>query len=238
MKKIFFSLLALIGTISMNAQVANVVKVMKGNTVVATYNAHDADRVVFERIQTTGIAKRNGDIDVTWVQLWENGPKFAEYNIGAWNAHDYGSYYVWGCNLVASEFYSKPYLGNFDLDGEKDTATSLWGDNWCMPLSDDLQGLLDKCDNWWVSNYNNTGINGRIFVGRGDYATAKLFLPAAGDYNPQQDSYYDQGGWGYYWTRSSWGSFSQAAMMYFHNRWGGVEGWGRNIGRSIRPVLK
>ncbi len=45
MKKIIFSLVALMCTLSINAQV---IKVMKGNTVVATYTADQADNVVFE----------------------------------------------------------------------------------------------------------------------------------------------------------------------------------------------
>lgn len=44
MKKIIFTLLALVGTMSMNAQV---MKIMKGETVVATYTAEQADNVVF-----------------------------------------------------------------------------------------------------------------------------------------------------------------------------------------------
>lgn len=35
-----------------------------------------------EPLVTTGTATRTGGIDVKWVQLWENGPKFAEYNVG------------------------------------------------------------------------------------------------------------------------------------------------------------
>ncbi|MCQ2154665.1 MAG: hypothetical protein MJY55_02470, partial [Bacteroidales bacterium] len=52
-------------------------------------------------VVTTGTAKATIDgseVDVNWVQLWENGPKFAEYNVGAENnkEEDYGGYYCWG----------------------------------------------------------------------------------------------------------------------------------------------
>ncbi|MBQ0056449.1 MAG: hypothetical protein KBT20_02225 [Bacteroidales bacterium] len=45
MKKILFSLVALVASMSMNAQI---MKVMKGNEVVATYTSVQADNVVFE----------------------------------------------------------------------------------------------------------------------------------------------------------------------------------------------
>lgn len=32
--------------------------------------------------ESLGTAKRSGDIDVNWIQLWAGGPKFAEYNVG------------------------------------------------------------------------------------------------------------------------------------------------------------
>ncbi len=68
MKKIFFTLLALVGTMSMNAQV---VKVMKNgqDTPVETYNGSDY-YVVFEEAPagpTTGTEKRKGDIEVNWI---------------------------------------------------------------------------------------------------------------------------------------------------------------------------
>ncbi len=45
-------------------------------------------------VTTTGKAYATGpDCDVNWVQLWKNGPKFAEYNVGATSVTDYGGYY-------------------------------------------------------------------------------------------------------------------------------------------------
>lgn len=44
----------------------------------------------------TGIAKRAGDVDVRWIQIWNNGPKFAAWNIGATAPEEYGDYFAWG----------------------------------------------------------------------------------------------------------------------------------------------
>ncbi|MBQ0102804.1 MAG: hypothetical protein KBS99_01290 [Prevotellaceae bacterium] len=54
---------------------------------------------------TTGTAKAiigGVETDVNWVQLWENGPKFAEYNVAYkmnyYDATKTGSEFVWGSN--------------------------------------------------------------------------------------------------------------------------------------------
>ena len=60
MKKIIFTLLALVGTMSMNAQKVQVMKIMKNGEVIAKYKAAEADEVVFvEEIETTGTEKEN-----------------------------------------------------------------------------------------------------------------------------------------------------------------------------------
>ena len=60
MKKIIFTLLALVGTMSLNAQIVKPrMEIMKNGVVVATYTADQADEVVFKEvtIPTTGTAK-------------------------------------------------------------------------------------------------------------------------------------------------------------------------------------
>lgn len=231
MKKIFFSLLALIGTISMNAQVLNVMKLMKGNTVVATYYSHEADRVEIEKIKTTGTAKRTGDIDVNWVQLWENGPKFAEYNVGAANnkAEDYGGYYVWGGSQDKVDDHN---TGTDALTGDADTATKLWGDNWRMPTSGEFWALLDNCDVAWT--YVN-GVNGRKFTGKGDYASNSVFLPAAGYFS---NGRVYQGPWGHYWSSTPYRYNSHTYRLGFGPGYQNVRDDERREGFSVRAVLK
>ncbi len=48
----------------------------------------------------------------------------------------------------------------------------------------------------WTPNYSYTGIAGRIFRGKGDYASSFLFLPAAGEF--VGTSYYFGGSGGFY----------------------------------------
>lgn len=148
--------------------------------------------------------------DVKWVQLWEEGPKFAETNVCAisdWNTNynTYGSLYCWG-GIVANKAYENICtLNNVsrDLKDAEDTAYRLWGSNWRMPTKLQLEALLNKnkCSRQWVVNYNGTGVNGMLFTGLGDYSKAQLFLPAAGEIDCYNGAG-GQGSYGLYRTRT------------------------------------
>ena len=68
---------------------------------------------------TTGTAKATiggSEVDVNWVQLWENGPKFAEYNVGVTDgkAEGYGGDY-WSSTPNGS---NNAYNLNFNLGNQ------------------------------------------------------------------------------------------------------------------------
>ena len=140
-------------------------------------------------VGTTGTAKAtiNGaEKDVKWIQLWEGGPKFAEYNVGVTDgkAESYGGYYCWGGTYENGDgiAWTDDHNSNdADLTGDTDTATKLWGDNWRMPTYYEFEALLNSnnCTCTWTTNYNETGINGLLCQGQGDYASNSVFLPAA-----------------------------------------------------------
>ena len=190
---------------------------------------------------TTGTAKATiggSQVDVKWIQLWENGPKFAEYNVGAENskAEDYGGYYTWGGTykngqgITWSDDHDK---GSSELShtGDKitDTATNLWGENWRMPTKAELEALLSNCNVAWTSV---GGVNGRKFTGKGDYASNSVFLPAAGHC---YDGSVDSQGSGRYW--SSTPNDSKAYSLYFDSICQGVDNYYRFNGHSVRAVL-
>ena len=222
MKKIIFTLLALVGTMSMNAQV---VKLYQGDVLVAKYNASKVDKVVFEEEPaTTGTATRTGGVSVNWVQLWENGPKFAEYNIGATSATEYGGYYCWGnSSEQSSDWTGEP--------GTDDIATALWGSKWRMPTQAELEELLANCEVEWT---NVNGVNGRKFTGKGDYLSNSVFLPAAG--LCIDGSVSGQGSRGDYWSSTPDGS-DRAYLLYFYSGGQYVFSHYRHYGYSVRAVL-
>ena len=200
---------------------------------------------------TTGTAKRTGDIDVKWIQLWENGPKFAEYNVGVTDgkAESYGGYYCWG-KTVDQDENGDYKTGTDALTGDDDTATNLWGSNWRMPTADELgkrdgslnyvDGLLGKCTVEWIDGitkkYNDTDAKGLLCTGKGDYASNSVFLPAAGDCFGT--TFHDQGTFGYYWSSTPDGSDNAYYLIIRSDYPGpGVHPYPRYDGYSVRAVL-
>ena len=186
-----------------------------GNTLTKTFKGTDGLKIERSKITkasftasfppagSRGSAKATiggSEVDVNWVQLWKDGPKFAVYNVGATSVTEYGGYYTWGGTynnnsaLEGFEWHSDRAKGVTNLSGDTDTATKLWGPNWRMPTKDELGkeekislskkqligGLLYECTFTWVNDYNGTGVNGVLCTGKGDYLCNSIFLPAAG----------------------------------------------------------
>ena len=84
------------------------------------------------------------------------------------------------------------------LAAEHDAARANMGGEWRMPTKEEMKALYDNTTSTWTADYNNTGIAGRIFTGKGDYANSSLFLPAAGDF--WGTSYGYGGSSGSYWS--------------------------------------
>lgn len=185
---------------------------------------------------TTGTAKATiggSEVDVNWVQLWENGPKFAEYNVGVTDgkAESYGGYYCWGSSIDKDQ--SAAYKSGTDpLTGTDDTATNLWGNNWRMPTKAELEALLTNCDVEWTTV---GGVNGRKFTGKvAPYTSNSVFLPAAGYcYHGDVDA---QGSLGYYWSSTPNGS-DYADRLFFYSGGQYVDYYDRYFGGSVRAVL-
>lgn len=96
---------------------------------------------------------------VKTVQLWDGGPKFAEYNIcmpgsaigGKFETR--GDTFNWNESLAKNIFY--------------------WGDKWLLPEPDDFEDLLANCDKEGAAL---GGYYGYWFKGRGNYASNKVFF--------------------------------------------------------------
>ena len=168
------------------------------------------------------------------VKLWAAGPYFAKYNVGVTDgkAESYGGYYAWGGSQDRDYDHN---TGSAVLTGNNDTATKLWGSNWCMPKQEELGkatgGLLNECTCVWT-NYNNTGVNGLLCTGKDDYASNSVFLPAAGfcDYGV-----FGQGSGGY-WSSTPFGSDIAYRLFFYSDNQDVVLGR-RYVGYSVRAVL-
>ena len=149
-------------------------------------------------------------VELGGVQLWANGPYWAECNVGASKPEEYGYYFWWGDTVG----YTKTESGWISVkDGTSiwftgsGTAASTYGKNNSALQS---AGYIDSTGNLvaahdaatahlgspWrmptdaevsalVSNCTTTwittnGVSGRLVTGKGEYANRSIFLPAAG----------------------------------------------------------
>ena len=239
MKKLFLTLMALVATMSINAQM---VKIMNGDQIVAKYRVMNGGRVVFEKAPpiTGSIYAKDPDCEIGWVQLWEDGPKFAVCNIGAENnkAEDYGGYYTWGGtykNGTGIEWQDDHNTGSVDLKGEYDTATKLWGDNWRMPTKEEFEALInnENCTCTWATQ---NGVNGLLCTGKEGtaFASNSVFLPAAGYFPIDTDV---RGMGGYYWSSTHYADSYNAYDMHFNLNSHVMSGNTCKHGYSVRAVL-
>ena len=103
-----------------------------------------------------------------------------------------------------------------------------------MPTDEEWTELRSQCTWTWTTNYNGTGVEGRIVTATNGNS---IFLPAAG-YRYSTDLY-DAGSYGYYWSSSlDAGGPGNAWGVYFYS--GGVYRGNdrRCYGRSVRPVTE
>ena len=140
------------------------------------------------KASTTGKAKATiggSEVDVNWAQLWADGPKFAEYNVGASSVTETGT-------------------GMTFADAIKTGSDYVWGANWCTPSKDDMEHLMTaamgetdekvKCEYTQensVWGFKFTGLT----VG---YTDNSVFFPAPGGNS--------NGGGADYWTATANGS--------------------------------
>ena len=201
------------------------------------------------------------------VQLWAGGPYWATTNIGADEPWDYGYYFWWGDTVgykwvyeswVASDGSSSDFsfddvntptcnksIDTLESEGwitedgvlapEHDAAHVQWGGSWRMPTKQELSDLNSYCD--WTRTTTN-GVNGYVVRGRGDYASASIFLPCAGDgfYLPSLST--DRSG-GDYWSSvpsSDLNDHGTAWNLGFNSGGHVTYNYYRHDGRSVRPV--
>lgn len=128
-----------------------------------------------------------------------SGILWAKCNIGADTETDAGLYFQWGdtrgytadqvgvdkiFNWDNYTFGTRDNLTKYNsTDGlttlqlADDAAYANMGEDWRMPTKEEYQELIDNTISEWVTDYNGTGVSGRLFAGTNGNA---LFLPAVG----------------------------------------------------------
>lgn len=161
---------------------------------------------------------------------WKNG-KSAGY---AWESYQFNPS---GDGLTFTKYTGSDYE---TLLNEDDAATVIWGDGWRIPTHAEWTALQNE-DNFtweWTSDYNGTGVAGRIVTSKiSGYVGNSIFLPAAGVRANTILSFDGRQGW--YWTSTHKGRFgfiSDAWGSYFSSGMIDDNNCQRYDGQPIRPV--
>ena len=171
-----------------------------------------------------------------------SGTKWACCNVGAQKPEDYGGYYAWGETEEKSTYnwttyihcdgsmQSCHYLGADIAGTNYDVAHVTWGSSWVMPNQEQINELVDNCQNEIAIE---NGIPGRMFTGPNGRT---IFLPAAGENWNGELSYIGKKGH-YYSSNSEAINCANLLTFYVDNNTvvGDDEGY-RAVGWSVRPV--
>ena len=198
------------------------------------------------------------------VQLWENGPYWAECNVGATKPEEYGYYFWWGDTVgykrendtwVAVDGSTSSFSfssGNAPTYGKDDATLQAVGsidangnlvaahDAAATHLGSPWRLPTDAEFSALVSNCTITwttinGVSGRLVTGKGAYADRSIFLPAVGVGNGS--GLYNPGSNGYYWssTPNSVNSNDAWGLSFNSSSFYRISNY-RCYGRTVRPV--
>lgn len=158
-----------------------------------------------------------------------------KYVTSVWN-EDWGDY-----EPTMTKYTSTNDNSNADdlitLELSDDGAYNMWGGNWRIPSIEDFQTLYEATYHFWISNCNNTGIDGVLFVSKSDI-NKQLFLPNVG-YISDDTIEYNL----YYWTNHVFvncGNLLAQVFRYYDEfdiSDDFITSQERTYGIPIRPVL-
>lgn len=169
MKKIFLSLVALLTLTSANAQL---IEIIDNGEVIARYEnlgKHNYE-VKLSQMDNTGMIDTKAvddtgeQLSVGWVQLWENGPRYANQNLGANSMYEDGLRYNYTEAQTAIE--------------------ELWGDEWTLPTDNEWSQLCEAFHAGKISMKLIT-VNDKYylkFTGMNSFANNFMILPLCGIY--------------------------------------------------------
>jgi uncharacterized protein (TIGR02145 family) len=208
------------------------------------------------------LSATEGDANFGGVQLWENGPYWAECNVGASAPEESGYYFWWGDTVgytntgsawisvkdgteisfyypgtatssCGPELHATGWIDAIgNLVAAHDAATAHLGAPWRMPTNAEFDALINNCTTTWITT---NGVYGRLVTGTGAYANRSIFLPAAGwgDHSDLDDSGLN----GCYWSSSPNSVNSYYAWYLYFDPGNFVQyDYYRYYGQSVRPV--
>jgi len=190
----------------------------------------EADKLILANVEAVFGVSVEEMIPLGGVQLWEDGPYWAECNVGASKPEEYGHYFWWGDTVgyklnadnngwvsvkdgtsysFSSDTCPTYYLSNsqLKLEGYIDSTGNLVAThdaataNLGSPWRMPTDAEIDALVNNCTTTWITTnGVTGRLVTGKGAYSSNSIFLPAA-DFSDSPFFYFNRvGSYGYYWS--------------------------------------
>ena len=196
------------------------------------------------------------------VQLWKDGPCWADRNIGAEKPEDRGYYFWWGDTIgykrennkwVATDGSSSDFSFSSPTPTHNKSIDTLRSEGW-ITTGEVLAPEHDAAHIHWGGSWRmptdqefdelrskcdwtwttKNYVAGYVVKGKGAYASESIFLPVAG--YAQTTSLLYQDSFGYYWS-SVPGSYDDEAIgLKFYSARPGPDYHARGQGLTIRPV--
>lgn len=153
---------------------------LNGNTVIKTQKSDKTLNIARAQITPLSLAvmlvPTTGVIDgKTWVQLWDNGPKWATENVYDGDGNE--------------------YFESFD-PWDEDTATDLWGSNWRTPTTEEIISLCAFCNRSEDRSAGTTIVTGKgLYSGNSITLTDGRYWLIGGVYYEVRDFMEVESGW-------------------------------------------
>lgn len=172
-----------------------------------------------------------------------SGILWATCNLGADSPEEAGLYYQWGdteghaagsgYDFSQANYNAKGLnLIEANLTAEHDAASVLLGSPVRMPKISEFMELSQNTDSEWVSNYNDSGVAGRLFTSKVNGKS--VFFPAAGLFYEKSLNY--RGSICAFWS-ASYFSDSNAYCIYGSSSEFNPKPRARLFGFSVRAVV-
>ncbi len=171
--------------------------------------------------------------------------RWAGWNLGASQPHEYGDIYAWGETEKFNGSYkfmidglNYSYIGDNISSTDSDAAFKNWGKEWRLPTANEVIELFENCE-WRWCVYNKK--NGILFTGPNKNS---IFIPAPGIAkisNPIWANIWPEGTLGAYWT-GTYRNYSDDDGRYAYtisirnDENAGLSSRNRAEGINIRPV--
>ena len=218
-------------------------------TVLETFKKTSS--ITFEAENAAIMPEKHVTMTYEYVDLGlPSGTLWAKCNIGAYTETDAGLYFQWGdtqgytadqvgvdkiFDWAHYKFGTQDNLTKYNTIGlttlelADDAAYANMGEDWRMPTEAEYQELINNITSEWVTDYNGTGVSGRLFTAENGNT---LFLPAVG----AASSYvvYGISFYGFYWSANCYENIGR--NIGFSNEDIDINNNSRSNGYSIRGV--